>query len=206
MNRIVTIGREFGSGGRELGRCLAQELGFAYYDREIITGIAQRAEMTEDYVRQVVEKKPYAMFPITVGRSLHMGSDPMLEQERTIYQQQSSILREMAGRSSCVLVGRCADYILRDQKPFRIFVYADMESRLNRCRHKAHESERFTDRELKNQIQQMDKNRAKYYEFCTGNRWGAKENYDMCINTTHADIPTVAHALACLINSGQTEK
>jgi len=199
MNKIVTIGREFGSGGRELGRRLAEELGFAYYDREILTGIAERTALSEGYVQQVLEHRPVSLFPITVGRSLHLGGDPMLDQSRAIYQQQARILKEMAQNSNCVLVGRCADYILRDEGPFRLFVYAEMESRLRRCREKAPENEQLTDKELRQQILGVDKNRAKYYEFYTGRRWGDKLNYDLCVNTTRTGPKEAAQAIARLV-------
>ena len=145
MNKIITIGREFGSGGRELGRRLARELGFDYYDKEILTEIAKHTSLSEEYVQQVVENQPRQLFPITVGRSfLYVDTQP-LQQASTVFHAQQEIIREMAERSDCVIVGRCADYILRDKKPFRIFVYADMQSRIDRCRSRAAEGENMTD-------------------------------------------------------------
>ena len=91
---------------------------------------------------------------------------------------------EMAQKSDCVIVGRCGDYILRDFEPFRIFVYADLESRMERCRAKAPEDEKMTDRELKQHILGIDRKRAKYYEFYTGHKWGDRLNFDLCINTS----------------------
>lgn len=90
----------------------------------------------------------------------------------TIYQEQSRIIREMAAKSDCIIVGRCGDYILKDQRPFRIFVYADMESKMERCREKASQEEQMTDKDLKQHILGIDKKRAKYYEFYTGHKWG----------------------------------
>ena len=196
MNKIITIGREFGSGGRELGRRLARELGFDYYDKEILTEIAKHTSLSEEYVQQVVENQPRQLFPITVGRSfLYVDTQP-LQQASTVFQAQQEIIREMAERSSCVIVGRCADYILRDMKPFRIFVYADMQSRIDRCRSRAAEGENMTDKEYKQQITSMDKSRARYYDFYTDMKWGDKLNYELCINTTNQDIPTLVEFLA----------
>ncbi len=196
MNKIITIGREFGSGGRELGRRLARELGFDYYDKEILTEIAKHTSLSEEYVQQVVENQPRQLFPITVGRSfLYVDTQP-LQQASTVFQAQQEIIREMAERSSCVIVGRCADYILRDKKPFRIFVYADMQSRIDRCRSRAAEGENMTDKEYKQQITSMDKSRARYYDFYTDMKWGDKLNYELCINTTNQDIPTLVEFLA----------
>ncbi|HIX63567.1 MAG TPA: cytidylate kinase-like family protein [Candidatus Mediterraneibacter colneyensis] len=143
MNRIITIGREFGSGGRELGRRLSEELKIAYYDQEIIT--------------------------------------------------------EMAQKSDCVIVGRCADYILREYEPFRMFVYADMESKMARCRQKASEEEKMEDKELKQHILGIDRKRAKYYQFYTGHKWGDKLNFDLCINTSRTVIKEIVPALAKLL-------
>ena len=192
MNKIITIGREFGSGGRELGRRLARELGFDYYDKEILTEIAKHTSLSEEYVQQVVENQPRQLYPITVGRSfLYVDTQP-LQQASAVFQAQQEIIRELADRSSCVIVGRCADYILRDRKPFRIFVYADMQSRIDRCRSRAPEGEHMTDKEYRQQIVSMDKSRARYYDFYTDMKWGDKLNYELCVNTTGQDIPALA--------------
>lgn len=121
----------------------------------------------------------------------------MFQITQAVYAEQTKILKEMGEQSDCVIVGRCADYILRDDKPFRIFVYADMESRIKRCQSRAPEGENLTDKEMKQKIQSIDKGRAKYYEFYTGLKWGDKANYDFCINTTNLNIkdavPHIAH-------------
>ena len=135
MGKIITIGREFGSGGREVGKRLSDELGIAYYDNEIITEIAKRTELAEGYVQHVMENGPTALMPITIGRTFYMGADPVMEQNNAIYREQSLLVQELAEKSDCVIVGRSADYILRDKKPLRLFIYADMESRMERCRH-----------------------------------------------------------------------
>lgn len=87
-----------------------------------------------------------------------------------------------------MIIGRCADYILRDKHPYRIFVYADMESRIARCKKRSPESENLSDKQLEKHIKAIDKDRAKFYSYFTGNKWGARENYDLCVNTTNTDI------------------
>lgn len=196
MRRIITIGREFGSGGREMGRRLAEELGIAYYDQEIITEISKRTSLAEQYVTQIVESSPISLFPITIGRSFYPVKNPVFEQKQSIYQEQGKIIMEMAEKTDCVIVGRCADYILRKQNPFRIFVYADMESKMKRCREKAPEQEHFSDKELKQHILDIDAKRAKYYKSYTGQSWGDKSNYDFCINTTQTVIKEIVPVLA----------
>lgn len=198
MNRIITIGREFGSGGRELGRRLADELHCAYYDQEIVTEIAKRTELAEGYVQRIMEHKPVLSFPIHIGRSFQVLPNPLLEQEQSVYQQQCSILAELADKSDCVIVGRCADYLLREMSPFRIFVYADTESKLSRCRAKGREQEKLSERELIRNIKSVDMHRAEYYNFYTDQKWGDRSNYDLCVNTTRLDLKRAAHGLAAL--------
>ena len=172
MNRIITIGREFGSGGREFGRRLSEKLGFAYYDQEIISEISKRTSLSEQYVQAIVEHRPSFSFPI-------------------------HIITEMADRSDCVIVGRCADHILKEHRPFRIFIYADMESKIKRCREKGSE-EKLSNKELRQKISRIDKKRAKYYEFYTGHSWGDKLNFDLCINTTQTAIKEIVPVIAKL--------
>lgn len=198
MNKIITIGREFGSGGRELGRWMSEILGYAYYDQEIITEISKRTSLSEQYVQTIVEHRPTFSFPIHIGRSFYAASSPVLEQTMNVYQQQARIVSEMAAESDCIIVGRCADYILRDYKPLRIFVYADMESKIRRCREKGPEDEHLSDKELRQKISGIDKKRAKYYELYTGRTWGDKLNYDLCVNTTQGRIKEMAAVIAKL--------
>lgn len=109
MSRIITIGREFGSGGREIGKRLSDELGIAYYDNEIISQIADRTKLAEGYVQHVMENGPSTLYPITIGRSFYMGVDPIMEQNNAIYREQSRLIQEFAEKSDCVIVGRSAD-------------------------------------------------------------------------------------------------
>ncbi len=201
MNKIITIGREFGSGGRELGRRLSEELGFAYYDQEIISELSKRTFLSEQYVQAIVEHRPSFSFPIHIGQSFYALGNPAFEQTMNIYKEQARIIAEMASKSDCVIVGRCADYILNDYNPFRIFVYSDMESKIKRCREKGSESETLNEKELRQKISGIDKKRAKYYEFYTGHPWGDKMNFDLCINTTKTSVKELAPVIAKLFQS-----
>lgn len=156
MNKIITISREFGSGGRELGRRLSEQLNIAYYDQEIISEISKRTELAEWYVEQIIEQKQAVTFPIHIGRSFHPLRNPVFDLQQTVFLEQHRIIKELAEKSECVIVGRCADYILKDYQPFRIFVYADMESKIIRCRQKTPSDEHLTDKELKRQIVFID--------------------------------------------------
>lgn len=128
-----------------------------------------------------------------------MSANTSFELTMKVYQEQTRIITEMSEKSDCVIVGRCADYILREFNPFRIFVYADMDSKIKRCREKASKDENLTDKELKQKITGIDKRRAKYYEFYTGHSWGDRLNFDICINTTQSAIKDIAPIIARFI-------
>lgn len=168
MNTLITISREFGSGGRELGRRLSELLNIAYYDQEIITEISRRTDLAERYIEQVIEQKPIPAFPLHIGRSLYPLSNPIYEQRQAVMLEQNRIIREMAKRSSCVIVGRCGDHILEDVRPFRIFVYAELEHRIARCMERRTAEEVYSLEEMKQKVISVDKNRRKYYEYYMG--------------------------------------
>ena len=199
MNRVITIGREFGSGGRELGKRLSERLHMAYYDQEIVIEIAKKTKLAESYINQVMDSGPSVFFPITIGRTMYPQMDPTLDLNNTIYLEQSRIIREMAEKSACVIVGRCADYILREMNPFRLFVYADMAAKIERCRKKAPEGEHLSDKEMRAQISKVDKRRASYYQFYTGQDWGDRLNYDLLINTSNVPIKEIVEAVANMV-------
>lgn len=198
MNKIITISREFGSGGRELGKRLAEELHVAYYDREIVTAIARHSSLAEDYVGQILENRIMSYYPITIASSFAAmpPTDTLQYVNHSIYTAQNEVIREMGQKSDCVIVGRCADYILDELGPFNIFVYADMPSRIERCRAKGGKDATLSERELQKKIQSIDKSRSQYYRFYTGRNWGDRCNYDLCINTSGRDISEAAKAVA----------
>lgn len=200
MKKIITIGREFGSGGRELGRRLSEKMNIAYYDCEIITEIAKRTATSEEYVRQITESKPIMPFPIHVRHSFYPAPNDALKQYISVYAEQHKLLLELAEKSDCIIVGRCADYILRKEHPFRIFVYADTASKLKRCTERKNDGENLTEAQMKKQMTAIDRNRAKYYEFFSEQKWGAKENYDLLINTSGIEIKALADSLCDYIS------
>lgn len=201
MNTVITIGREFGSGGRELGRRLAEALGYEYYDNEVLTEMVKHTEMSENYIREIVEGKSHRLFPITVEHTFIAGSDYTIQQVQNIYRAQTEVIKEMALKSDCVIVGRCADFILREEEEvrlFRLFIYADIESRIKRCMERAPEGENMDEKQMRKYIQKVDKGRAGYYEDYTLQKWGDKSNYDMCFNTTNVPIVDIVDHIASL--------
>lgn len=204
MNTVITIGREFGSGGRELGVRLADTLDFDYYDKEIVTAIVNHTDLSEGFVKEMIDGKSHRFFPISIGQSMNVNVDYQIHQMQSIVKAQTETIKEMALKSSCVIVGRCADYILKDLRDegqiqlFRLFVYAEPESRLKRCIERAPEGENLTEKEMEKQIKRINKDRASYYEDYTLQKWGDKANYDICLNTSFMVIEEMVPHLAKL--------
>lgn len=189
--RIVTISREFGSGGRELGKRMADLLGVAYYDKEIIAAIAKDSELDEGYVSEMMDRGLPGSFPITIGRSFTYPA--YLQQNTTrILVAQHKIVKELAAGGDCVMMGQCANIILQDHHPLNIFVYADMDSKIKRCRERAPEDENLTDSEMKKKMRQIDAGRASRHDLLSNLKWGARENYHLCVNTSGLDIKVLA--------------
>ena len=192
---IITISREFGSGGREVGKRLADALGYAYYDREIVSAIARKTSLDEGYVASALEGGLFRSVPVHFGRTFSY-SPTLMTNADALYVEQHRILRELAEKGNCVIVGRAADAVLKEYAPFNLFVYADMPSKLARCRERAGEDEKLTERELMRRIKKVDAERAKYYEMFSDTRWGQKEGYHLCVNTTGHEIRSMIPALA----------
>lgn len=192
---IITISREFGSGGRELGKRIADALGYAYYDREIITAIAAKHEMNENYVENVLENGFPVAFPISYGRTFAYA-DVTGQHAIDLLSTQCTLLKELASKENCVIVGRSANIILEEYNPLNIFVYADTESKIKRCRERADENEQLTDNEMKRKFKQIDAGRAKHQRFLSDIKWGDKSGYHMCINTSGLVIKKIAPVVA----------
>ncbi|MBQ2062472.1 MAG: cytidylate kinase-like family protein [Oscillospiraceae bacterium] len=200
MTRIITISREFGSGGRELGKRLADALGIPCYDHEIIQMIAQENGFDERYVANVSEKSIEAAYPLTIGHRFTVSPMPAMEQPIRVAVAQREILENFAKKGDCVIVGRCADVILKDYRPLNIFVYADMDAKIARCQERAPEGENLTRKELERRIRQVEKCRRQFREMYSEIKWGEKEAYDLCINTSGREIKSLIPALVGFVN------
>ena len=185
--RIITISREFGSGGRELAKRLAEKLGYDYYDKEIIKKIAENKELDSNYVESILNSGTSATFPITVRNTFAMSS--MYAVKTALMIEEKKVLENIAERGKdCVIVGRNADVILNEYEPLNLFVYADMEAKLNRCIKHAPEDENLSDKELKNKMLKIDKARKETRRIVTDKEWGSKESYHLMINSTGWEI------------------
>lgn len=193
--RIITISREFGSGGRELGKRLSDYLGIPCYDHEIIDLIAEKQGLHKDYVARVSESDIRVFYPTTIGHRLSIPR-VALQQSVSISVEQSNIIKELASQGDCIIVGRCADVILQDMSPMKLFVYADMRSKVERCLSRATDGEELTEKELIRKMKQIDKSRASYREKFTSDEWGQRESYHLCINTSGKEIKSLIPGLA----------
>lgn len=194
--KIITISREFGSGGREVGKRLADALGFQYYDREIITAVAQKNSFDEEYVERTLERGLPKAFSISFGRTFSFPDVAQQNYTKMLVAQQQFITEIAKKGEDFVIVGRAADVILQEYKPLNLFVYAEMDSKIKRCRGRAEAGEKMTDREYARKIKQVDLGRAVNRQLLADGGWGDKESYHLCINTTDADIKKLIEPVA----------
>lgn len=201
MNNVITISRQFGSGGREIGKKLAEKLGYEYYDKQIITEIAAKTELDQNYVESVLEGKISDFSVYAVESSFDMALTYQSMEVAEVHQAQTKVIQELAAKSNCIIVGRCADYILSDCTDInlkRLFIYAGMDSRIERCMKRNKENEHFTAKQMAKEIKKIDKDREHYYSRFTGNDWGDIENFDFCVNTSRMDMDVIVDSLVKL--------
>ena len=185
MHKIVTISREFGSGGRELGKRLAEELGIPCYDHQIIEMIAKENGFDERYVANVSEKSIEAAYPMTIGHRFAMPSMEIMEQPIRVAAAQRQIIENFAKQGDCVIIGRCADYVLDGTEGLiRVFLYADIKVREERVR----ERNLYADKDVLKNIHRIDRERRDYNRYYAGRDWEKPENYDLLINTTQIGV------------------
>lgn len=183
---VITIAREYGSGGRTIGRLLAEELGVPFYDRELLRMASDDSGINEALFARADEKLKNTVLWKAFRKSYSGEPIPPDSEEfisnNNLFQLQSKVIHELAMQESCVIIGRCADYILRDvEHVLKIYVHAPMESCIERTR-EFHPH--LSDTELRRQIQKIDKRRADYYEHFTGRNWKDADNYDLCFNSS----------------------
>ncbi len=185
MNTIITIGRQYGSGGRELGQILAKKLGFEFYDEELVTMAAEKNNMHKDILKACDEKATKSLlYTLVTGSDLRFLHSPVQYEmpiNDKLFITQSEIIKGLAEKSSCVIVGRCADYVLRDSnhKCLHLFIYSNMENRIKRISGLYE----LTDEKAKDRIQKIEKSRKTYYNYYSNREWGNVKNYDLCVNT-----------------------
>jgi len=192
---IITISREYGSGGRELGKYIAQVLGYDYYDKEILSTIASNTGMDENYVESTLGQDRWQNVPLTFHQSV---SNISLDSTHTdLLLERKRVIEEIAkAGKNCVIVGRNADILLREHHPFNIFVCADIDTKMRRCKERSHEDECLTPKDLEKKINKIDKSRFQTRALITDSDWGDRAAYHLTINTTHWNLEELAPAVA----------
>lgn len=189
-NRIITISREFGSGGRTIGKKAAQALGIPCYDAELIQKIAQETGFHENYIKEAGEYTPGGLLSNVFSNRAYGPTN-----EDYLWKIQHQIITELAQKESCILVGRCADYILRDTADcLKVFIHTDMEFRAKRIVEVYGERDTSPEQRLK----EKDKRRAAYYRFYTNLKWGQAQNYQITLDSGRIGIDRCAEILQSL--------
>ena len=183
-NLVITIGRQFGSGGRQIGRLLSEKLGIPYYDKEILAEAAKESGLCEEILEHHDEKPTGSLlFSLVTGVQMHgnLGGAYMdMPLNHKIFLAQFDAIRRLASEGGCIIVGRCADYVLRDKpNAVKLFVKADMRQRMER----AVAVHGVDIAKAEDYVRKMDKQRASYYNYYATNTWGDVNNYDLSLDT-----------------------
>ncbi len=190
-NTIITISRQYGSAGRSIGHLVAEELGLECYDSQIITKIAEESGFDADYVKHNSEATAETgFFASMTGFDMYTFSN-----SDTIWVLQTKIISELAEKGPCVIVGRCADYILKDKYDLlKIFVYADDKERIRRITEEYHEAD--PNKKPEKKLIANDKRRSTYYDVYTDQKFGDYHNYDMCLSSSSLGVENCAKIIA----------
>jgi cytidylate kinase len=196
-NLIITIGRQYGSGGRIVGKALAEELGIHFYDEEILTITSEQSAVGEVFFRLADEKAGNnLLYRIVSGLKPQLGrpsTDADIVKPENLFRFQSQVINELAKEESCIIAGRCADYILSREEAnvpglVKIFVYADTPTLIQRTM----EVDNIDEKEAARRVKKINKERKEYYRYYTGENWEDWDNYDLIINTSRIDLEQTA--------------
>lgn len=178
---IISIGRQHGSGGREIARLLAQELGIKCYDKEIVDEAAKHSDFSRDLINAYDEKRMSA-FMLQAGG---YGLNENFRLNMQVVSAQFDAIREIASKGDCIFVGRCADYILRDRSDLvSVFILGDMDERL-KCLARR---QGLDEAAARKKIKEVDKDRSSFYKYYSDQVWGDAQNYDLCINSSRLGV------------------
>ena len=203
MNKIITISRQYGSGGREIGEKLAKILGIPFYDNELITRAAKESGFAESVFERAEDKATNSLlYSIAMGMSAYGNQDmgfANLSLDDRIYLAQSDVIRKVAAEGPCVIVGRCADYILKDNpNVVDVFVWADIKNRIERATTKYD----MPIAKAQENILKIDKRRANYYNYHANEKWGKAENYHLSIKSDFVGIDNAVEVIKLFVEKG----
>ena len=204
MNKIITISRQFGSGGREIGAKLAKKLEIPFYDNELITRAAKESGFTEAAFENAEKKASNSLlYSLAMGMNAYGNQDigfTHLSLDDQLYLAQSNVIRKVAEEGPCVIVGRCADYVLREfANVVNIFIWADIEERKRR----ALTQYQLKDNKVEEEILRTDRRRANYYNYHASEKWGRAENYHLSIRSDYVGIDSTVDCILQYLERGE---
>ncbi len=195
QNTVITISRQYGSGGRIIGKKLAEELGIPFYDNELITLAAEKTGLSKDYFK---DSETASVGNILLSLSTFTPSSEIygLPLNERIFLVQSKIIKDLAEENSCVIIGRCADFILQDYPNCtNIFIHANLDDRVKRAIH----TYGLEEKNAENVVLKTDKKRASYYSYFTNKKWGKAENYELVLSSSKIDIDNAVEIIKTYI-------
>jgi len=197
-NLIITIGRQYGSGGREIGRKLALRLGIPFYDRDLISRAAKKSGFSEDLFEQLDKRATNSLlYSLTMFGSTGLNGMSLTDQ---LFLAQANIIREIADSGPAVLVGRCADHVLREyENRFDFFITGSLDDRLQRIQ--THDDYELSGKSPRAALEKMDKQRSTYYNYYTGKVWGKSDHYDLCINAGRLGVENSIEFILAYVNA-----
>lgn len=206
MNQVITISRQYGSGGREIGEKLAKRLGIPFYDNDLITRAAKDSGFSVEAFENAEKKATNSLlYSIAMGMNAYGNQDIGFTQvsiDDQIYLAQSNLIRKIANEGPCVIVGRCADYILRElPNAVHVFIWADMKFRKNR----AISLYQLPENKAEEQIIKIDKRRANYYNYHACEKWGKAANYHLSIKSDYVGVDNVVECIMRYLEYGERE-
>lgn len=186
---VITISREYGSGGRYIGRLVADKLGIKFYDKDLVTAVSEKTGLSEEYIENNEQKR-------RALEALNNGYYFSLSNSDELFVKESELIKELASKESCVIIGRCSDFILKDMENVtNVFVYSSMDNRIKRATEMYGLREKNAEKEIKN----VDKQRSNHYKYYTGKKWGENENYDICINSDKLGVERSADLICQIV-------
>ena len=198
---VITIARQYGSNGREIGIRVAELLGINFYDKELITMASQKTGISADVINNIDEKATNSLlYTLALSSSSHgdISAGFNMPVNDKLFVAQSEIIRELANENDCVIIGRCGDYVLRSHKRLvSIFIYADLETRIKRIM----ERHNISYDEAKERVAKTDKRRINYYNFYTGRKWGKYDHYNLSLNSGMLGVEATAQLIANMVRS-----
>ena len=196
---VISISREYGSGGRLIGKQLAQQLGIPCYDRTIIQKAAEKSGLSPDFIARAGERlRGRFRLPVPAGGGNPAFSDQSVPASQQAFFAQSEVILELADQGPCVIVGRCSDYVLGDRPGcLKVFLWADLDSRVRRCLDEYH----LPPAGVEQRIRQTDRDRSSYYAHYTGRIWGDMRSFDLTLNTAVTGVDGAVEVIAALVKA-----